>query len=116
MSEAEAKTKWCPFARALGTLTRPRDGVEAVIADGAQNRGYQMGGALPNCLCLGSGCMAWRWSEKPGRHQKFSESSYDDDRLHEAGYAPDGESGTSNRKSYSKTVQGTGYCGLAGTP
>lgn len=61
MTEDEAKTKWCPFARNLGTLTKPVHGVEAVIASGTQNRGYQMGGALRNCLCIGSACMAFRW-------------------------------------------------------
>lgn len=50
MTEEEAKTKWCPFVRFHGT---PSD-------DCIPNRSEQ----LPNITrCLGSGCMAWRWSE-----------------------------------------------------
>lgn len=47
MTEDEAKTKWCPFAR---------------ISDGepptSVNRPEPYGD-VPHCL--GSGCMAWRW-------------------------------------------------------
>ena len=43
MTEEEAKTKWCPFAR---------NGGEAGC-----NR-------LQSTECLGSACMAWRWSEE----------------------------------------------------
>jgi hypothetical protein len=63
MTEDEAKKKWCPQARNLGTLSRPDEpgGPERIIASGTQNRGYQMGGALHNSMCIGSACMAWRW-------------------------------------------------------
>jgi hypothetical protein len=69
MTEQEAKTKWCPFARNLGTLTKasPDGAREIVTAFGPQNRGYQMGGALHNCMCIGSACMALRskkWMEE----------------------------------------------------
>jgi hypothetical protein len=62
MTEDEAKTKWCPFARTLGTLTKPAylNGPDVVTAQGSANRGYAMGGALHNCMCIGSACMAWR--------------------------------------------------------
>jgi len=56
-TEEEAKTKWCPHAMTFGHL---RQNIE-VIAEGPQNRGYEMGGSLHNCLCLGSGCAMWRW-------------------------------------------------------
>lgn len=51
MTESEAKTKWCPYVR---VLARP-------IADVAVNRAMNTGAPDPDCMCLASGCMAWRW-------------------------------------------------------
>ena len=46
LTETEAKTKWCPFAR--------RDAGGVVV-----NR--NMGGnAFEGCKCIASACMAWR--------------------------------------------------------
>lgn len=53
MTEDEAKTKWCPFAR-----------VTDVISSGGGNRwdgGGNPYGAPIGYLCIGSACMAWRW-------------------------------------------------------
>ena len=57
MTEEEAKTKWCPFARARGFASEaainrpwtglPQDHQKADIPDG-------------ECKCIGSACMAWR--------------------------------------------------------
>jgi hypothetical protein len=58
MIEKEAKTKWCPFVQQIGTLRKGED--NTLVAMGSQNRGYQMGGALHNCMCLASECMMWR--------------------------------------------------------
>jgi hypothetical protein len=49
MTESEAKTKWCPFAR-VGSET---SGL------GAMNRDVRKG-VMPEALCIGSACMAWR--------------------------------------------------------
>jgi len=49
MTEDEAKTKWCPNARSA----RP----------GGNNR-HSDGNGRFDCLCIGSGCMAWRWQGK----------------------------------------------------
>lgn len=57
MTEEEAKGKWCPFAR------------YAMREEPAANRWKQSEGAdephalnpVP-CRCIGSACMAWRWS------------------------------------------------------
>ncbi len=64
MREEEAKEKWCPFSRQLGTLTSISDG--EIVSMGTQNRGHQMGGPLQNCMCIGSACMAWRWEGAEG--------------------------------------------------
>lgn len=70
LTEAEAKGKWCPLVRQLGTLRQPAvpGGVDYVVASGSQNRGYQMGGALDNCRCIASECMAWRFDEAEFDH------------------------------------------------
>lgn len=49
--ESVARQLWCPFARTFNG----RDAAAAV------NRRYGSGKAESDCLCLGSGCMAWRW-------------------------------------------------------
>ncbi len=53
-TETEAKTKWCPFARSPDT-----EDAEAPIC--ATNRTFK-GRFDSSHLCLGSECMAWRWT------------------------------------------------------
>jgi hypothetical protein len=55
ITEAEAKTKWCPFARP--GAYRPDDCGEV--------RGNRMMDGVPDsgALCVGSACMAWREGE-----------------------------------------------------
>lgn len=50
MTEDEAKTKWCPFAR-----------YPAVVADPGANVGYPNPAVASNAnsRCIGSACMAW---------------------------------------------------------
>lgn len=70
MTEDEAKTKWCPFARTSCAS-------EPITGNHAANRyssGQRDGQGAHNCI--GSACMAWRqirrWSdpfmEQPGSH------------------------------------------------
>lgn len=68
MIEAEAKTKWCPFVQV---------GTRSPFLGNGQDSGY----------CIGSSCMAWRWTPERGRVL-----------------------GTGER------VPIDGYCGLAGKP
>jgi len=62
MTEDEARTKWCPFARVLSSLSNGH----VVIAAAAGNRanGLTGGGLNPSAArCIASDCMAWRWHD-----------------------------------------------------
>lgn len=70
MTEDEAKTKWCPFARTLDWDTdAPRAGGEPQIVAAAVNRrpgDYDRAGnetveISGRHRCIASACMAWRW-------------------------------------------------------
>jgi len=92
--EAKSREKWCPFALSLGTLVGPRTAGEpdTITAGGPQNRGYQMGGGLHNCMCIGKQCMGWRFARTNIKNPD----------------APDGDLISSEDTH--------GYCGLAGIP
>ncbi len=55
MTEDQARTKWCPFARQMVSINQG----QSPIALASANRfdGDQV------AMCLGSGCMAWRETE-----------------------------------------------------
>jgi hypothetical protein len=64
MTEEEAKTKWCPFARTMG--------IDGDVIMPAANRVFMFTGAnkltFPHpemCACIASKCMAWRWVISP---------------------------------------------------
>jgi len=73
MTEAEAKTKWCPFARVCLDYG---DGPNLVI--GPMNRDFanrstqNIEEAIETSKCLGSACMAWRWQsiDTGGEHSQ----------------------------------------------
>lgn len=52
MTEDEAKTKWCPFAR---VMVEHSDGNHY----GPMNRSVTAKGDVRNSMCIGSGCMMW---------------------------------------------------------
>lgn len=90
MTESEAKTKWCPFARAVfGRLVGENvyfDAPSPAFNRYALNSGERR--VPPGAVCMGSACMAWRW---------------------ESGFPlPDDPPAISERYQ--------GYCGLAGKP
>ena len=71
-TEEEAKSKWCPFVRAVGgEITFEGESKHAAqqgsfnrITDGAAGRvAWPTGGAT----CIGSQCMAWRWDAEEFR-------------------------------------------------
>ena len=107
MTEQEAKTKWCPFAR----VTWQTDATSwNRVQDGAGNVDEGTGNA---CKCLGSDCMAWRATKG------------DEEPLIEAVRRYRNENGASlkDAKEYVETHpeyrRGTpdgGFCGLAGKP
>lgn len=62
MTEAEARTKWCPFARAALEIEAPGPSVPTALA---VNR-HRNGKARYSCRCLASDCMAWRFAAELG--------------------------------------------------
>ena len=106
MTEDEAKTKWCPFARP-GSV-RPEECGEV--------RGNRMmqGEVDTGALCVASACMSWRWSEAK-RTAAFLE-------------AVQAHMQASAKPNFNTAVQAVydetggkferveGYCGLAGSP
>lgn len=102
----EAKTKWCPFARATiyvrgdaPDLEKPIDLVghaanRILTDDPTLTASIQQ--AIDGCgatKCIGPACMAWRWHE-----------------THINGRDPDGA------PTLVKSGETYGYCGLAGSP
>jgi len=61
LTEAEAKKRWCPFARAHWSGNSGQDTYQG-------NRFFAEDGKTsdPATGCLGSGCMAWRWAGNDG--------------------------------------------------
>jgi hypothetical protein len=105
MTEDEAKTKWCPFVRQIGTLRNSQS--NEVFATGSQNRGHQMGGALHNCMCIGSGCMAWRWNKD------FALQEISTGKIQKAPLPASWDG--SKHFSIDVPSETEGFCGLAGT-
>lgn len=108
MTEEEAKTKWCPFARvsmrdAEGRTTRPRNRVVELNKQGAV--AHEFSSNLVGARCIASACMAWRFGEQLCRHKERGT-------LH-ALCAMD--PGMSDHASYELEPL-KGYCGLAGQP
>jgi hypothetical protein len=88
MTEDEAKTKWCPFARYDS-------------GDGAPSNRWKQ--SLPAsepdalnpvaCRCIGSACMAWRWQPAGSMDRP-----------------------TRTGPGNASVARTRGYCGLAGSP
>lgn len=84
LTETEAKTKWCPFARY--TSSRGQGINRWAMADD-----YNL--SPGPAKCLGSACMAWRWKEDEG-FKRAADAEY--------------------RKTGKRLENDCGYCGLAG--
>jgi hypothetical protein len=111
-TEEDAKTKWCPFARVV--QVGDRDG-------GAFNRvGLRDGQETPRGMCLGPGCMAWRWGQDEFLYQSTGNNRMDPTSTEPTPVPPDGEGWEIYRKERVTTlwrrknpVTRTGYCGLS---
>ena len=96
MTEQEAKTKWCPWARAHAR------GV-------AINRNeFEMGSSF--CMCLASGCMVWEWAPQAAKdiapkNAKEATRRFDASILRDDPGNPDGT------PRY-ELCEATGFCGL----
>jgi hypothetical protein len=61
LTEAEARKRWCPFARVA---------VDTVVTDDPvpANRALDLHNNMPTwpaqCACMASFCMAWRWEHR----------------------------------------------------
>lgn len=68
MTEDEAKTKWCPFVRAVSKRSddaanrwsNNKPGASATADDLTRDEDGN-----PHTLCIASACMAWRWKKVP---------------------------------------------------
>lgn len=124
MTEEEAKTKWCPFAR-VGV--RWMDSQAESLADLTAvpvNRGSS---AEDLARCIGSACMAWRqnaagdWAEQFAVFLRVGRP-IDAIRLHrnETGStlkdAKDFVDGVLDGTQQMPSSRPSGYCGLAGRP
>lgn len=112
MTEDDAKTKWCPFARLLAE-TYTRQGEFQVSTGYSYNRSpdpdEDRAPYLPDgASCIGSSCMAWRWTAQmatvtsapdPKRQFVAEKAHYDN---HAAWHV--------------EALPAQGHCGLAGSP
>lgn len=65
MTEAEAKTKWCPFVRQVAVTPGKRE--SAAIGNRFIDESLADGGSFHNPVharCIGSDCMMWRWHDQ----------------------------------------------------
>lgn len=92
MTEQEAKTKWCPFARIpshiSGAANVPPLAINRLSRPDSQAAAFPFAGLT----CIGSACMAWRWNEQTAARK-----------------------GT-DIAAYSVSSEDRGFCGLAGRP
>jgi hypothetical protein len=105
MTEDEAKTKWCPFARTVehggaGT-SMPRNRVALISTEPATV-------LIENLIginCIGSACMAFRWEPQLYEHHSNDFGKY-----------INSEEDTNRHGVKGKALPRHGFCGLAGRP
>ena len=101
ITEDEAKTKWCPFARSI------------VSTGGGANRGTDSAGRPPpNVNCIGSACMAWRWD---GKRTGLYDKNHPDNGPAAPGQTIAYDPNDPERSEWVR-YEGRGHCGLVGKP
>jgi hypothetical protein len=109
MTEDEAKTKWCPFARQPGKA-RTADGDIFTVAVNRPPLHMAMEGAP---RCIGSDCMAWRTDEVMGPQRVHPNVLFD----HWKGWSvTNSEPDENGYVEIKAPLPAGGYCGLAGKP
>lgn len=101
MTEAEAKTKWCPFSRVGQNMGDKPIAVNRTFHE--SNSGSHV--VQMQTRCLASGCMAWGWLEPEYHHRRFIPD-------------PSGEldeNGDRKGTWEEHPEKRRGYCGLAGS-
>lgn len=115
MTEDEAKTKWCPWARTLDSESdTARVGGEPMLVGAAVNRvpgdydkyGNEIVQLSGRHRCIGSACMAWR----PHYEMELVDRSTEERRPAYEGIPYD-----RRHERLTAKING-GYCGLAGKP
>jgi hypothetical protein len=105
VTEAEAKTKWCPQARvAIGEDFETGSGIQFIAANRAED--------FPNphhARCLGSECMAWR--RIPEQSGDLIQAIKDYRVKHDCDLLT-----AKNAVEAARRNEFQGYCGLAGAP
>jgi hypothetical protein len=102
LSEEQAKTRWCPWARTVA------------LVGSTVNRVPEDGRPDSDCMCIASECMAWRWSETAYTERRRSDTFVEgwehippyspDPRITEYWIEPEGK----------RVARRRGYCGMAG--
>lgn len=136
MTEEEAKTKWCPFARVVTLMRRSDDRTEFLGVAAGNRLGLsaeiEIKGSTDranpeSARCIGSACMAWRWHELPSAGavrpegqvtwMSNSNSTWAVEPARPS-YVGGGWHWDSQRGLWivGEHFEDRGYCGLAGTP
>lgn len=62
VTEKEAAEKWCPHARVVLAYVKSNEASAGHNRIYCDDRGNVAAALTPNSFCIGSRCMAWRWS------------------------------------------------------
>jgi len=103
MTEEEAKTKWCPFARVADT------GDKGHITVNRHNGAPY----YSETFCIASACMAWRWDVD---HEISLDSHAGDKEWYETVRADLNKHATFQTVWVRRFKNQNGHCGLAGQP
>jgi hypothetical protein len=99
MTEDEAKTKWCPFARVVMASSKQAFNAGNRVAIMHDSGAIEINENPTHSCCIASACMAWQWAKPPSVRMETL------NRINSPGV-----------ESREIPVAGDGGCGLAGAP